>query len=142
MTIVRLVEQDDGRRLRASFPYDPDAVSTVKRHVPSTFRSYDSSSKSWLIDAKFGEELTEALMANGHTVLFGDDATTSAIAEPGPDQPVEQFFVAGSEKATKAKVRAEDRAYAELIIAKVPANRIHGVFRQMSRVLYPELFAR
>lgn len=122
MTNLTIV--DDDSRLIVSFPYDASAVALLKDAVPSYARSYDPPTKRWFVDPQFGNDLTEAMIAAGHTV------GAEAVRPPRPKLEPGTLWDDGYDADAKA---AE-------ILATVPSTAHGAVLRALVKKLYPDMY--
>lgn len=133
MTAVRFVEKPDGWTT-INFAYDPELVSMVKELSPGV-RKYDPPTKTWLVLDEHAPRLAEQMEATGHQLLGAEDP-----AVPPPrraTQGVAEFFGVDDEQSTfDARTAAAD------VIAALPGQHVHRVFRAMAQQLYPDAYPK
>lgn len=115
------IDPVDGGWLKVTFPYDPGAVAIIKSAVPAEARSWNAAQKLWMVREKWGNTLTEAMIAGGHSV-------GAVMAEPAVE-----FW-------TNDDVKVEAKARARAIIDDIPRHLRGKVFREMAKILYPDMY--
>lgn len=132
MTAVIFAEKGD--QIVVKFPYDPDAVARLKDTVPGHERSWDNASKQWVIGSRWGNELTEVLIAGGHTVR-GEGEKPPPVTALDPEHGPGSMW-------TPAEDRAWAKAHAAEVIESIPENLRHRFLREYAKLLYPEMYER
>ena len=108
-TAVRFESYGEQYILR--FAYDPTLVSIVKT-VPSYARSWQPTSKVWIIDRPYAVQLAADFARMGH-------------------------IVTGIETSRQREVPDDD--WAKLLFRRVGSGKTDIVYRALSRVLHPDV---
>lgn len=126
--MTQITYDDRGDEIVVAFPYDPDAVSRLKDAVPSFARRFDPATKNWHVESRWANDLTEALLAGGHRV-------GAVMAEPPPPEASEpgSMWVPGEDKAW-AKAKAAE------IFDAIPAHLRSRTFRELAKLIFPDLY--
>lgn len=112
MTAVRFEPYGEQYVLR--FAYDPTLVSIVKT-VPSYARSWQPTSRVWLIDRFYAEQLAADIARMGHTVIGLD-------AEPTPPPKA-----------------SGDGDWARAVFKRVGPGRTDIVYKMLCKALHPDV---
>lgn len=115
MTAVRFESYGEQYLLR--FAYDPTLVSIVKT-VPSYARSWQPTSKVWIVDRFYAEQLAADIARMGHTVIGLD-----AEQIPPP----------------KNTTNGDSGDWARAVFRRVGPGKTDVVYRALSRVLHPDV---
>lgn len=129
MTTVRFVDDPDTEWTKIAFPYDPDLVELVKQVSPGV-RKYDPDTKTWSVLDELAVRLADEMTKTGHVVLHGDEPP------PAPLPPIES----GTFRTIVDGFDVKQAAAA--IVASLPGQHVGAVFREMAKILYPDLYPR
>lgn len=126
--MTQITLDDRGDEIVVSFPFDRDAVDRLKATVPSFARRFDPTTKRWHVESRWGEALTEALLADGHDV-------GAVPGEPPPPEASEpgSLWAPGADKEW-AKAKAAE------IFDSIPAHLRSRTFRELAKLVFPDLY--
>ncbi len=126
MTTVRFIEADDSEWVTITFRYDPDLVELVKQVSPGV-RKYDPDTKSWSVLDEVAVRLADEMTRAGHDVVHGDEPPKPPV-EPGFFDVITDGF--------------DPKQAATAIVASLPGQHVGRTFREMAKILYPDLYPR
>lgn len=126
MTLIRFTPIPDTDRVRLDFPFDR-TINEIVKGMPGPFRGFDAQRRHWWVHERFAEELADHLGAAGHDVAGGHVPTAEV-------ETIETFFGESAEYDATAKARD--------ILADIPVQHQGKVFREMAKLLHPDLYRR
>lgn len=118
-TVSTVIFEFRGYQFSCRFRYDPDIVDLVKTSVPGSARSWDPSTKQWLVDADWVRPLADTLRHCGHTVIGLD-----------PPKPPPTNSHANSHN---------DHDWALGVFKRIGPNRSDAAYRLLSRLVHPDV---
>lgn len=131
MTLIRIQRSPDFGETYVSFRYDADVVKLIKEHVPPDSRVYDSGSKVWTIPTGLAVPLENLLTDAGHEI-------EGVVPRPKRSE----HYAKGEGGFFGIDDDDDARATAAALVASITPEKRGAVFREMGRILYPDMYPK
>ena len=118
MNAARMVRLADGT-YKVTFPFDRDAVESIKQMVPPHSRSYDPTERAWHVTSAYRDRIHQLLEDVFFEVEVDDRRDTSNYSPPTSNTPATAYTVLHLQPTA-------------------PAELVDAAYRTLARIHHPD----